>query len=139
MVIQPNPIALSLAPRPRLLDPWDAANLLGEEVDQEPHPRNARALGDDQHVQRNGWQRIAGQDRFEPAGAKEIVDQPVMGGSNAAPGDKGLARGQSMVDPKTSAERHGMLFAARPAKREEVASRDVRHPDALMAGQILRD
>src|SRR6266566_817907 len=62
-----------------------------------------------------------------------------MGGSNAAPGDKGLARGQSMVDPKTSAERHGMLFAARPAKREEVASRDVRHPDALMAGQILRD
>ena len=35
-----------------------------------------------------------------------------MGGSNAAPGDKGLARGQSMVDPKTSAERHGMLFAA---------------------------
>ena len=32
-----------------------------------------------------------------------------------------------------------MAFAARPLQGERVAACDVRHPDALMARQILRD
>jgi uncharacterized protein (DUF2267 family) len=39
-----------LTPRPPLLDPGDAANLFGEEVDQQPDPGNAGALRDNQHA-----------------------------------------------------------------------------------------
>src|SRR5882724_1466327 len=40
--------------RPRLLDPRDAANLLSKKIDQQPDSRNARALRDNQHAQRDG-------------------------------------------------------------------------------------
>ena len=76
---------------------------------------------------------------LEPAGRQEIVDKPLMGGCDAAPGDKGFARGKPMVDPKTSPEGHRMALAARPLQGERVAPRHVRHPDALMARQVLRD
>src|SRR3981081_994441 len=44
-----------------------------------------------------------------------------------------------MVDPKTSCEGHRMAVAARPLQSDDVAPRNVRHPDTLMAGQVLRD
>ncbi len=125
--------------RPRLRDPGDAADPLGEEVDQQPNPGNARALRDDQHAQRDGRQRIVRQDRFEPAGRQEIVDKPLMGRRDAAPGDKRFARGKPVIDPKPPRERHRMAPAVRPLQDDRVASRHVRHPDALMAGQIPRD
>src|SRR5260221_7636209 len=62
-----------------------------------------------------------------------------MGGCDAAPSDKGLARGKPMVDAKSSSEGHRMALAAWPLQSESVAARHVRHPNALMARQILRD
>jgi hypothetical protein len=131
--------ARELTPRPRLLDPWDTANVLSEEVDQQPDSSNARALRDNQHAQWYRRQGIVRQDRLEPASGHEIVDKPLMSGCDAAPSDKGLARGKPMVDPKTSAEGHRMAFAAWPLQSERVASRHVRHSNALMPRQIPRD
>src|SRR6267378_8663160 len=62
-----------------------------------------------------------------------------MSGGDAAPSDKGLARGKPMVDPKSSSEGHRMAFAAWPLQSEGVAPRHVRHPNALMARQVPRD
>jgi len=86
-----------------------------EDVDEQPDPGNARPLRDDQHAERDGWQRIARQDRLEPAGRQEIVDEPSMGGRDAAPlRTRALACGKPMVDPQPSPRRapHG---ARRPA------------------------
>ena len=43
---------------PRLFDSRNIADLLGKKVDQQPDPSNARALGNNQHAERDARQRI---------------------------------------------------------------------------------
>jgi len=62
-----------------------------------------------------------------------------MGRCDAAPSDKGLARGKPMVDPNSSSKGRRVAFAAWPLQSEGFAPRHVRHPDALMGRQIPRD
>ena len=131
--------ASRLLRRPRLFDTRDVADLLSEKFDQQPDPSNARAVGDNQHAQRDGWQRVVRQDHLKASDGDQIVDKPSMGGRDAASSDEGLARGKAMIDPKTPGEGHCIGFAAWPLQDQRVATRHVRHSDALMAGQILRD
>ena len=122
--------AANLTPGARLLDPREMANLNCEEIDQQPDPRDARALRNDEHVERDGRQRIVGQDRLEPAGCQEIVDKPSMRRcAMPRPPARGLARGKSMVHPETPRQmaRHG---AHRPAP----ARRGCRSPSHSTSG-----
>lgn len=123
----------------RLFDPWYADYLLSEEFDQQPDSGNARALRDDQHAQRYGWQRVVGQDRLKPPFTQKIIDKPMMCGCNAAPGDEGLACGEPMIDAKSSSDGHRMARPVVPMQDKGIAPRNVRHADTLMTGQILRN
>lgn len=128
-----------LALRQRLLDTCDVADLFDKKVDQQPDPGNACAFGDDQHVQKNGRQRVFRQYLLKLTGRQEIADKPLVSGRDAAPGNKGFPRRKPMIDAKSTSEGDRVAFAARSLQGECVASRYVRHTDALMAEQVFRN
>lgn len=80
----------------------------------------------------------SGTHQFELLGGKEILDEPEMCRRYPPSGRPRLACGKPMINPQAPPERHHMPAAAAPLEYEQVAARDVGHPDALMTCQILR-
>src|SRR5205807_310081 len=75
--------------------------------------------------------------RAPPARGQKVFDKPAMRGCDAAPGNQRFPRGKPMVDAKTPAKRHRVPFAALALQGKNVAPREIRHPYAFMARQVL--
>lgn len=121
----------------RTFDAGETQHFPCKKLHKQPDTRDTRPFWHDEHVERHRRRSIVRQDGFKPAFGKQIVHQPKMSGTDAAPSKIGFSCGQPVIDPEASTEGHGVSFAVRPLQSERIASGNVRHADAFNACQFL--